>query len=270
MRMLYLVAGLAALTLALAALVRVFEPSFAFFPARGEDVTPLAFGVPFDASDVATADGERLRMWTLTATPSRALVVYFHGNGGNLSVWASILSGIARRGFTVIAFDYRGYGLSTGKPSEPGLYRDVDAVLARVWAGDHGQQPVIYWGRSLGTTMAAYAATRRAPSGLVLEAGFPDARSLTRSSPPLALLGLFSSYRFPTAAYIRQVTVPTLVMHGDVDTIIPYGLGRALFEAVRGPKQFVTIRGGDHNDATPADQTTYWNAVETFVEGLRK
>jgi uncharacterized protein len=87
----------------------------------------------------------------------RARILYCHGNGGNLSIWALILTGIARRGLSVFAADYRGYGLSTGRPTEQGLYRDVDAVVERFWRDITTDVPVVYWGRSLGGAMAAYA-----------------------------------------------------------------------------------------------------------------
>jgi len=254
------------LVLALAILVRLIEPSFAFFPLAGESVTPRDLGVPYEPQTITTSDGERLRTWRVDAAPPRALIVYFHGNGGNLSVWAPIVGTIARRGYSVLAVDYRGYGLSTGRPTERGLYRDVDAIVGSVAGGGDPPRPIVYWGRSLGTTMAAYAATVRPPDGVILESGFPDARALVRSSPPLALLALFSTYRFPTAKLMEHVDVPVLVMHGDADTVIPFALGRVLFDRIpERKKQFFVVRGGDHNDVVPADEEAYWNAVDGFI-----
>ena len=253
----------------LAAFVRWLEPRFAFFPSRGETTTPSAFGVSFSAITFTTSDGEQLHGWLLRAPAPRALVVYFHGNGGNLSVWAPIVSEVARRGYDVLAFDYRGYGLSSGRPTEDGLYRDADAVLEHVWSRRDRSGPLIYWGRSLGTAVAAYAAVRRPPSGIILEAGFPDARSLVRSSPPLAFLALFSTYRFPTADFLDRVERAALVLHGDADQIVPFSLGRALFERIKWKKAFVRIPNGDHNDVQPADGSVYWTAIDTFVAGLQ-
>src|SRR6266542_3749951 len=108
-----IVLGLAALVV----FVRWLEPRFAFFPSLGETLTPAEFGVRFSAMTATTQDGERLHGWLLHASTPRALVVYFHGNGGNLSVWAPILAAVARHGYDVLAFDYRGYGLSTGRPT---------------------------------------------------------------------------------------------------------------------------------------------------------
>jgi len=245
--------------------VRWLEPRFAFFPSAGETTTPSAFSVPFTAITLPTADGEQLHAWLLNAANAKAFVVYFHGNGGNLSIWAPILSDLAGHGYDVLAVDYRGYGLSSGRPTESGVYRDADAVLEHLVKTHTESSPVIYWGRSLGTAVAAYAASRRRPDGIVLEAGFPDARAIVRTSPVLAFLSVFSTYRFPTAERLAGVDTPALVLHGDADRVIPFALGRALYDRLTGDKTLVAIRGGDHNDATPADERVYWGAVDAFA-----
>jgi len=261
--------GLVVLIMTMMLLVRTVEPMFAFFPSRGEDVTPRELGARFEAITLRTSDDQRLHAWLLPASPLRAHIIYFHGNGGNLSVWAPILVGLPRHGYSVLAVDYRGYGLSTGRPSERGLYRDVDAVIDAAWRDGDLRVPIVYWGRSLGAAMAAYAASVKPPDRVILESGFPDARTLVRSSPLLAVMALFSSYRFPTSTFMRGVRAPVLVMHGDRDSVIPFRLGRALFDSLGGSKRFVTIRGGDHNDAAPVDEAAYWSAVDDFIAGGR-
>ena len=262
--------ALIGLLVAFAVLVRAVEARFAFLPLMGETATPRDFGMRYEDLTIPTRDGERLHAWLLPADTPRARILYFHGNGGNLSVWAPILANLTPHGYSVLAFDYRGYGLSTGRPSERGLYRDVDAVLDHAWHDADSRTPIVYWGRSLGTAMAAYAASIRPPDAVILEAGFPDARALARSVPPLAFLALFSSYRFPTAEILRQVPSPTLVMHGDADTVVPFALGRALFDRLGGAKEFVTIHGGDHNDVAPPDPRAYWGAVGAFISRAQR
>ena len=266
--MLRLIVTLLVVGIGLLVLVRWLEPRIAFFPSAGESTTPAEFGVRFTATTIPTRDGEQLRAWLLHAPNPRALVVYFHGNGGNLSIWAPILSDLARHGFDVLAFDYRGYGVSTGRPTESGLYRDADAVLDHVSRARPELRPIVYWGRSLGTAVAAYAASRKPPDGIVLEAGFPDARAVVRTSPVLALLSVFSTYRFATAEWLERVPAPALVIHGDADQVIPFRLGRALFERLKGAKTFVAIPGGDHNDIKPVDERLYWEAVEAFIRTI--
>ena len=250
-------------------LVRWAEPRLAFFPTTGELETPRDFGVAFDALTIDTADGERLRAWVMRAPVPRANVVYFHGNGANLSNWSPILTGIVRHGYSVLAFDYRGYGQSTGHPTERGLYRDVDAVIKRAQTVQAESTPTIYWGRSLGATMAAYAATVHPPDGIILESGFVNARAAIRSSPILVALSFFSSYRFPTAEFVNRAQRPVLVMHGNRDSVIPFALGQELFNTVTVAKQFVVIEEGDHNDDMPRDAQAYWSAVDGFSARLR-
>ena len=249
-------------------LVRWIEPRMAFFPTAGEWETPQNFGVPFDGITIDTADGERVHAWVMRATAARAKVVYFHGNGANLSNWSPILTGIVKRGYSVVAFDYRGYGKSTGHPTERGLYRDVDAVVKHASTARSPAIPTIYWGRSLGTAMAAYAATVQPPDGIILESGFENARAAVRGSAILVALSCFSSYRFPTAEFVNRAKRPALVMHGSRDRVIPFARGRELFDALTVPKEFVAIEGGDHNDDVPRDAEAYWSAVDRFTDGL--
>lgn len=263
-----LLLAVGAVLVAIFAFVRAIEPRVAFFPTPGEDTVPSAAGLPFEAFTINTADGERLRAWLLPNPHARATIVYFHGNGGNLSVWLPILAGIQRQGFAIVAFDYRGYGASTGRPTERGLYRDVDAVVERMSHLARPDLPLVYWGRSLGTPMAAYAATRRRPDRLILEAGFPSVRSVLRGSLPLTVLSLFSSYRFPTAEYARRAGCPVLVLHGGDDHVIPIANGRALFDALSQPKQFLVVSGADHNDVAPSDPDAYWSAIRDFIRGV--
>jgi uncharacterized protein len=259
-------AAISVITVAL--IVRWLEPRFAFFPQTGETATPRDYRLEYEQSWIETSDGERVSAWTLPHRLPRARIVYFHGNGGNLSMWTPVLADIVVHGYAVLAFDYRGYGVSTGRPTERGLIRDVEAVIDRVTGEREPGRPIVYWGRSLGTAMAAYAATVRKPDGLILESGFSDARSLVRSSPVLAVLSLFSTYRFPTAGYLERVAVPVLVIHGDRDRVIPFERGRELYDRISGPKSFLRITGGDHNDLEPSDADAYWEGIGRFVDAL--
>jgi hypothetical protein len=255
---------------AVALLVRWMEPRIAFYPTPGETETPREYGLPFEALDVATPEGDRLRAWIMRAPNARANIVYFHGNAGNLSNWAPVLAGIVRHGYSVFAFDYRGYGLSSGRPTELGLYHDAGIIANRAWNDDAGAVPRIYWGRSLGATMAAYAATARTPDGLILESGFANARAAIRDSPVLVILSLLGTYRFPTAEFANRTKRSALVMHGTSDSVIPFAAGRELFEALAGPKQFVALEGGDHNDIAPRQAEPYWSAIDRFVASLHR
>jgi fermentation-respiration switch protein FrsA (DUF1100 family) len=260
---------LALILVSLKILVVFAEPWMAFHPWRGEQATPSKFGVPYQELTITTADGESITAWLLRAPQARAQVIYWHGNGGNLSLWLDVLVSVRRLGVTVLGFDYRGYGKSSGSPTEQGIYRDTDAVLARFWSDLRDPDvKVIYWGRSLGGAVAAYGTTVQKPDGLILESAFPDVGSLIRTNPVLALFGIFATYRFPAAKWLRGFDRPVLVMHGDRDEVIPYAQGKALYARLAGDKRFVTIAGADHNVFFDASAEAYWRPVRTFINGV--
>ena len=262
-----------ALVITMKWLVARVEPRLTFFPSAGETETPRSIGLEYEAVSIRTADEETIAAWWMPHEAARADVVYFHGNGGNLSMWLPILAGVQASGLNVLAFDYRGYGRSTGSPTEKGLYRDADAVLAELArlrqresaAGTTVRRPIIYWGRSLGGPVAAYATTVTRPDGLILESTFPEKRAVLGRQLVLRTLDLLASFRFETADMLRGFDRPTLVMHGDSDSVVPYAAGRALFERLSEPKRFVTLHGADHNDFHPATAREYWEAVNDLV-----
>lgn len=253
-------------------LVRWLEPRLAFFPTRGVQETPAAYGLAFTDLRVPTPDGETLHGWWLEHPQPRAQVIFWHGNGGNLSLWLDVIADLRRHGFSVLAVDYRGYGGSTGSPSERGIYADAAATLA--YFNSHLKKPglpTVYWGRSLGVPVAASATGRQRPDALVLESPFADVASVLRGNPVMRFLSLFSSYRFATLRLMETYDGPLLVIHGDRDDIIPFAAGRDLYERVRSTrKEFVVIRGAEHNDLHLVDTTGYWAAIDKFFARLAK
>lgn len=247
--------------------VRWLQPRMAFFPWSGIQATPAAAGIPFETLEITTSDGVRLHGWWMEHPSPRAAVIYWHGNGGNLSLWLDVLADIHLRGFSVLAVDYRGYGGSEGSPTERGIYLDAQAVTA------HYQQnlrradvPTLYWGRSLGCSVASHAARATPPDAVILESPFSNIRSLFAGNPLMTGLGLFASYRFPTSDHLKGYSGPLLVIHGDADSIIPFRAGRQVYEAAAsGRKTFVVLEGADHNDVH-AGHPAYWPAVDRFLE----
>jgi hypothetical protein len=251
-------------------LVAAFEARLVFFPYKGEDATPAALGIPYSAIALTTSDGERIAAWQLEPEDPIADVVYFHGNGGNLSVWMPVLASLHALRLRVLAIDYRGYGMSTGAPTEAGVYLDADAAVRHAVAnrGSGPTRPLIFWGRSLGGPIAAAATRTVTPDGLILESTFPDKAAVLRSQPVLRLLNLLAAYRFPTRDMLSDFSRPVLVMHGDRDSIVPFALGQELYERLSGPKRFARVEGADHNDFFDISRESYWRPVLAFVAGL--
>lgn len=251
-------------------IVGSLEPRLVFFPYRGEEANPASLGLRYEQIRLTTSDGEHIVAWQLEPERPLADVVYFHGNGGNLSVWLPVLAALHGMQYRVLAVDYRGYGLSTGSPTEEGVYLDADAVVRHAEHSRAADRPFVFWGRSLGAPIAASATRAVMPDGLVLESAFPDKAAVVRTQPVLRVLNLFGSYRFSTVELLRGFQKPVLVMHGERDTIVPFTLGRELFDSLSAPRQFVAIPGADHNDFFDAGNRTYWDPAIRFIEGLRR
>jgi len=253
-------------------MVWLLEPRLAFFPIRGVQETPAAFGHAFADLRIPTADGETLHAWWLEHPQPRAQVIFWHGNGGNLSLWLDVIAGLRSRGFSVLAVDYRGYGGSTGRPSERGVYLDAQASVRYFNEKLRKPEvPVVFWGRSLGVIAAARATQETRPDALLLESPFPDLASVLQGNPVMQFFSLFSSYTFATSRLMERYDGPLLVIHGDRDTLIPFRAGRELFERARSPrKEFVAIRGAEHNDLHIADARAYWTAIERFMAQISK
>src|SRR5688572_20811874 len=158
------------------ALIGAFEPRLVFFPSTGEDRNPASVGIVYEAVPIRTSDGESLVAWQLEPDDPIADVVYFHGNGGNLSVWLPVLAALHHHRLRVLAVDYRGYGLSHGSPTEDGVYRDAEAAVRFAANGraPRSARPLVFWGRSLGGPIAASATRAVVPDGLILESTFID------------------------------------------------------------------------------------------------
>lgn len=247
-------------------LVWWLEPRMAFVPWQGVQETPASAGLEFSELRIPTSDGETLHGWWMPHPEPRAQVIYWHGNGGNLSLWLDVLVDLRRRGFSVMAVDYRGYGASTGRPTERGVYRDAEAATA--YFTQHlkgGTAPVVFWGRSLGCAVASRAAAKSPPDALVLESPFPDVRTLFAGNPVMLALSFVSSYRFPTADHLREYRGRLLVVHGSSDSIVPFSGGRRVFDrAASADKVFVALEGTDHNDPHTT-HPAYWQAIDRFL-----
>lgn len=259
---------LVAVALVLKGLVGALEARLVFFPYRGEDETPGTRGIRYAPVRLVTADGEQLVAWQLEPERPLADIVYFHGNGGNLSVWLPVLAALHAKHYRVLAVDYRGYGLSSGTPTEKGLYLDADAVVRHAQRTRGPDRPLVFWGRSLGAAIAAAATRTVTPDGLILESGFPDKAAVIRSHLVLRLLNVFGSYQFSTVELLRPFQKPVLVIHGERDSIVPFALGRELFDRLRAPKQFVALRDADHNDFFDSDDLDYWEPPARFIASL--
>ena len=253
-------------------LVILLEPKLTFFPYREIAKTPEDFGIEYREISIPTSDGETLCAWYLDRSDPLAEIVFFHGNGGNLSTGRlDFLLALYRNGYSVFIFDYRGYGKSTGSPSEQGLYLDSQAAVSYFWKylhQDHNQ--VVYLGRSLGGVAAACAASLHSPDGIILEGAFPDKDTLLAHYPLLRFLALFSRYKLSTVDFLRDVRCPVLVIHGERDSVVPLAVGKKLYALLDTSKEFYLVTGAGHADQYLVGADSYWERLRNFVRTLEK
>jgi fermentation-respiration switch protein FrsA (DUF1100 family) len=255
------------------ALVNVMKRSTLFFPDKypvGQwDVSRLD-PRPSDHT-ITTSDGVKLHAWLFAAKePDSPLLIFFHGNGGNLSHRADTAEALARRGISVLLFDYRGYGRSEGSPGESKLYVDGLAVYDYARTTLHAPADRIsLYGESLGGPYAADVAAKRPVRCVVIQSSFPSAASVANNAYRRPL-GYLLGNSLPTARSLNRARVPVLVIHGDADTIIPFACGKELFAALNGPKEMLVVRGADHNDVTEVGGDAYFERVAGFVRESQK
>jgi fermentation-respiration switch protein FrsA (DUF1100 family) len=230
-------------------MIRPLLHALLYFPSRDLLQTPGAEGLRHRDLTIGTADGERLHGWWVAAADEPlGHLLLCHGNAGNVGdrvLHAAMLTGV---GFDVLLFDYRGYGRSSGRPSEQGTYDDARAALACLLE-QPGVDParVFYFGESLGGAVALDLALDRPPRGLVLLSAFTGIREMARLHYPFVPAAVVPD-AYPSLRRIAGLRAPLLVLHGEDDDIVPLAHGRALFEAAPQPKEIHVFPRLGHND----------------------
>ena len=233
-----------------AALLFVFQDNLAYYPQIGREIqsTPRDHRLDYEQLTLTTADGERLDAWFVPAPQARGVVLFLHGNAGNLSHRMDSIVMFHRLGYSVLIFDYRGYGRSSGRPSEAGLHRDTQTAWDYL-TRSRGIAPgrIVLFGESIGGALAAWLAAREQPGALVLSSAFTSAPELAADLYPWLPVRWLVRLDYATRAALAQTRSPVLVAHSPDDEIVPFHHGQKLFEAAAAPKVFLPLAGG-HND----------------------
>jgi fermentation-respiration switch protein FrsA (DUF1100 family) len=258
--------SLALIYLGILVVMMFLERSLVFVPTRypGGEWKPV--DLVFEDAEFTAADGTRLHGWFVPHEQPRAVLLLAHGNAGNLTHRTDMLREFHRLGAAVMIFDYRGYGRSEGSPSETGILSDARA--ARAWLAKRAaidERQIVLVGESLGSGVAVDLAAADGARGLVLLSAFTTLPDAAASHYPWLPVRLLMRTRLNSLSKIANYRGPLLAVHGDADSIVPYALGRRLFEAANEPKRFVTIRHGDHNDPPSAE---FYQAVDQFLDKL--
>ena len=238
---------------------------------RGLQATPASMGLRFDALTLATDDGERLDAWHVparTGAPSLGLVIVFHGNAGNIGHRLDYLRMFHDLGYASLIFDYRGYGRSSGKPSEEGTYLDAAAAWRHATGAlGYPAQRIVAFGESLGGAVAAQLASSQRPAALVLASSFTSVPDLGAEIYPWLPVRALARIRYDTRERLATIAAPVLVIHSRGDDIIPFAHGERLFAAARSPKQFLEIAGG-HNDGFVFGRKEWVSQLDDFLRSV--
>jgi fermentation-respiration switch protein FrsA (DUF1100 family) len=260
-------------------LVFVFQSRLVFFPGMGREVTlsPQSYGLKYETAELRTADGETLQAWWVPADGARGVVLFFHGNAGNISHRLDYLLMFNRLRYSTLIVDYRGYGNSTGSPSEEGTYRDAEAAWDYVRHARLARpQDVVIAGESLGCAVGTWLAAKvslipdpspegrredrapEAPAGgrekvgmgpraVLLFSPFTSVNDLGAQVYWFLPVRLLSRIGYDNLENLKRIRGPVFIAHSRDDEIVPFSHGRKLYEAAGEPKAFLEMRGG-HND----------------------
>ncbi len=213
-----------------------------------------------------TSDGVKIHGWWVEREGSPLATLFLHGNAGNITDRTRRIQEIVAAGSSVLMLDYRGYGKSSGRPSEQGLYRDSEAGFIYLLGKGYRAEQIVLHGESLGTAVAIDLASRRPCAGLILEAPFTSASDVAATVVPFLGPLLIRSYN--SLPKIRWIRVPMLFLQGDRDEVVPLRLGQELFAAAQGQKTFWMIPGAGHNDILERAGAEYRHRLSASYEGL--
>jgi len=241
----------------------LLQRSLQYFPTH-RDPAPEALGLTgVTRQSLATPDGETLVLWVAQPTGDRPVVLFLHGNGGEIADRADRFAFYQSRGYGVAFLSWRGYGGSTGSPSETGLLADAkaayDHLRARAIPPDH----IVLVGESLGTGPAVVTAAQNPVAAVILEAPYSAAVDIARQAYPWLPVGLLMKDQYRSRDHIDRIGAPLLILHGQNDRVIPQGFGRRLFDAARDPKTFLSLGPVGH-DALFSPAT--WAAEADFID----
>lgn len=246
--------------------LRWFERANLYFPDRTPmGAHPGSYGLEYEELKIQAEDGPTIHGWYVENKPDSPVILVSHGNAGNISHRLDKLLIFRRAGASVLLYDYRGYGLSTGSPTEQGTYRDAQAAYRWLTRSKHiPPEKIVFYGESLGCAVALETALRHKAAGIILESGFTSTVDMGKLIFPFLPIEWMVRFRYDALSKIGKVSCPVLVMHSPQDDIVPYAMGRRLFAAAPEPKTFFEMKG-DHNEGFLTTGKAYEEAIRNFL-----
>jgi pimeloyl-ACP methyl ester carboxylesterase len=245
-------------------LLYLFQEKLIFQGDTLERSHRFRFNQPYSEIDLEMDDGAVINVLYFEVHSPKGLILYYHGNAGNLAGWGYVAEAFLSQGYNIAIMDYRGYGKSTGELSQKAILNDALAFYDEFVRGFSKDQIILY-GRSLGTGIAAYVASQRPVDKLILETPYYNFTSLVQSHVPVFPAGPALKYKFKTNRYVKDVSCPIYIFHGTDDMIVPFKQGRRLYESIpEGQATMIEIEGGDHNNLD--NYGKYWDYLSLILE----
>lgn len=251
-------------SLAMFLFVRLYEARALFFPSKRIAATPKDVGLPFEDIYFATSDGVTLNGWLIKGDSPAPVLLFLHGNAGNISHRLNKIAFFHQLGLNVFIMDYRGFGKSEGRLTEGKLYLDADAAYHYLQKRrDLAADKIILYGESVGNVASMDLASRYPVSALIAEGAFTSAKDMAKVILPIVPTFLLS-VKMDSLGKIGTIKVPKLFIHSRYDEIVPFKLARKLFSAAPEPKEFLEI-DGDHNEGYSLSYGIYTKGIEVFL-----
>lgn len=242
------------------------ENFFIFFPQREFDQTPESIHLDYTDVFFKAQDDKVLHGWFFPLEKKAPVLLFCHGNAGNISHRLDNIRLLLQKGLQVFIFDYRGYGRSKGKPSEKGIFRDGFAACDYLLnEKKFSSDQIIVFGRSLGVAVAIEIAMKRNIKSMILESGFTSVKDMARGMPPFSILAPLLPANYHNEKKIAALKIPKLIIHGVRDELVPYYMAERLFDAALDPKFIIPLKDAGHNDTYISGGEKYFRAIERFV-----
>ncbi|MEW6419687.1 MAG: alpha/beta hydrolase [Nitrospirota bacterium] len=245
--------------------VYVRQGSMIYYPVREISNTPRDIGLDFEEVTLKTKDGVTISAWYIPARHERGVVLFCHGNAGNISHRLDSIRIFHDLKLSVLIFDYRGYGKSEDSPTEEGTYLDAESAWDYLVNSKHiSPEKIILFGRSLGSAIAAEIALNHKAGALIVESGFTSIPDFGRRFFPYLPVRLIARYHYSTIDKVNKIDIPKLFIHSPQDEIIPFEHGMSLFEKASKPKEFLQIKGS-HNEGFLISGRVYIEGLDEFI-----
>ena len=207
----------------------------------------------FEEINLKTDDGAKLNALHFKVENPKGVILYFHGNAGELSSWGIVVQKFVDMQYDVLVMDFRTYGKSTGKLSQKALYNDAQ-LFYNLLLKNYAENEIVVYGRSLGTTFATYVAAENQPKQLILEAPLYSLDEVASERFPFFPVSWFLKFHFPTYKYLQDVSSPILIFHGTDDFVVNYKNSEKLSKLkTKGKLSFITIPEGSHHNLVDFD-----------------